>query len=476
MAGWSYTLQVAPDDCTGCGICVDICPTRSKEAVKRKAINMEPKLDHLAQERSSYEFFLTLPETRPPWDTIDTIKGSQLRMPLFEYSGACAGCGETPYLKLLSQLYGDHLLVANATGCSSIYGGNLPSTPWAQNRAGQGPAWANSLFEDNAEFGLGMRLALDAQSDLAHALVRALRGEIGEILADALLEAPQKSDEQIRKQRKRVAELKSILAQIGTQRALQLLAVADSLITRSVWIVGGDGWAYDIGYGGLDHVLSSGRNVNILVLDTEVYSNTGGQASKSTQRGAVAKFAAAGKSSGKKDLGMIAMAYGNVYVAQVAMGANPVQTARTFQEAASWPGTSLIIAYSHCIAHGIDMATGMSHQRDAVKSGYLTLYHYDPRLGMGGASQPLKLDSRKPTMPVENFTMKQGRYAMLAQADPARAKQLLKEAQSDADARWNLYEQVAGVQRTVTEDGKPDAQGDILVSNEPDPSPKEEQS
>jgi pyruvate-ferredoxin/flavodoxin oxidoreductase len=454
MDGWAYTLQVAPDDCTGCGICVDICPTRSKEEAKHKAINMEPKLDHLAAERRNYEFFLALPETRPSWDTIDLLKGSQLRMPLFEYSGACAGCGETPYLKLLSQLYGDHLLVANATGCSSIYGGNLPSTPWAQNRAGQGPAWANSLFEDNAEFGLGMRLALDAQRDLAQALVRALRGEIGESLSDALLEAPQESDEQIRKQRKRVAELKSILSQIESPRAQQLLAVADSLIIRSVWIVGGDGWAYDIGYGGLDHVLASGRNVNILVLDTEVYSNTGGQASKSTQRGAVAKFAAAGKSSGKKDLGMIAMAYGNVYVAQVAMGANPMHTARTFQEAASWPGPSLIIAYSHCIAHGIDMTTGMSHQREAVKSGYLTLYHYDPRLGMDGATQPLKLDSRKPTMPIERFTMKEGRYAMLAQADPERARQLMISAQADADARWNLYEQMAGVHRTVTRHGK----------------------
>jgi pyruvate-ferredoxin/flavodoxin oxidoreductase len=476
MAGWAYTLQVAPDDCTGCGICVDICPTRSKEALKRKAINMEPKLDHLEQERSSYEFFLTLPETRPPWDTIDALKGSQLRLPLFEYSGACLGCGETPYLKLLSQLYGDHLLVANATGCSSIYGGNLPSTPWAQNSDGQGPAWANSLFEDNAEFGLGMRLALDAQRDLAQALVRALRAEIGEDLSTALLDAPQTSDQQIREQRERVKQLKTILPRIKSVQAQQLLAVADSLIIRSVWIVGGDGWAYDIGYGGLDHVLASGRNVNILVLDTEVYSNTGGQASKSTQRGAVAKFAAAGKSSGKKDLGMIAMAYGNVYVAQVAMGANPMQTARTFQEAASWPGPSLIIAYSHCIAHGIDMATGMSHQRDAVKSGYLTLYHYDPRLGMGGASQPLKLDSRKPTMPVERFTMNEGRYAMLAQADPARAKQLLKEAQSDADARWNLYEQVAGVQRTVTEDGKPDADGAGAPAAAPAPSSKEEQS
>ncbi|OGA32799.1 MAG: pyruvate:ferredoxin (flavodoxin) oxidoreductase [Betaproteobacteria bacterium RIFCSPLOWO2_12_FULL_64_23] len=473
LEGWAYTLQVAPDDCTGCGICVDICPTRSKEMVKHKAINMEPKLEHLELERRNYEFFLSLPETRPPWDTIDALKGSQLRTPLFEYSGACAGCGETPYVKLLSQLYGDHLLVANATGCSSIYGGNLPSTPWAQNSDGQGPAWANSLFEDNAEFGLGMRLALDAQRDLAQALVRELHAEIGDGLSTALLEAPQESDQQIRAQRERVKELKTILSRLGSQRAQQLLAVADSLITRSVWIVGGDGWAYDIGYGGLDHVLASGRNVNILVLDTEVYSNTGGQASKSTQRGAVAKFAAAGKSSGKKDLGMIAMAYGNVYVAQVAMGANPMHTVRTFQEAASWPGPSLIIAYSQCIAHGIDMATGMSHQREAVKSGYLTLYHYDPRLGMGGASQPLKLDSRKPTMPVERFTMKEGRYAMLVQADPERAKQLMKTAQSDADARWRLYEQVAGVQRTVTEDGKSGPNGDAVAAAAPAPDPKE---
>ena len=476
LDGWAYTLQVAPDDCTGCGICVDICPTRSKEMVKRKAINMEPKLDHLEAERRNYEFYLTLPETRPPWDTIDALKGSQLRLPLFEYSGACAGCGETPYVKLLSQLYGDHLLVANATGCSSIYGGNLPSTPWAQNRDGQGPAWANSLFEDNAEFGLGMRLALDAQRDLAQALVRELRAEIGDGLATALLETPQESDLQIREQRERVRALKVVLSRLGSPRARQLLAVADSLITRSVWIVGGDGWAYDIGYGGLDHVLASGRNVNILVLDTEVYSNTGGQASKATQRGAVAKFAAAGKSSGKKDLGMIAMAYGNVYVAQVAMGANPMHTVRTFQEAASWPGPSLIIAYSHCIAHGIDMATAMSHQREAVKSGYLTLYHYDPRLGMGGATQPLKLDSRKPTMPVERFTMKEGRYAMLAQADPARANLLMKASQSDADARWRLYEQIAGVQRAVAEAGASEQGGGIAAPAAAAPTPTEDQS
>jgi pyruvate-ferredoxin/flavodoxin oxidoreductase len=454
LDGMLYSLQVAPDDCTGCGACVDVCPSRSKQAVKHKAINMSPKLEHLERERANYDFFLGLPEVRPPFESIDGLRGSQLRQPLFEYSGACSGCGETPYLKLLSQLYGDRLMIANATGCSSIYGGNLPTTPYSKNADGQGPAWANSLFEDNAEFGLGMRLAVDAQRELAHYLVRELRGEIGDELADGLLGAPQDTDAEIKAQRERVKQLKGILGGLRFPEAGRLLAVADSLIVRSVWIVGGDGWAYDIGYGGLDHVLASGRNVNILVLDTEVYSNTGGQASKSTPRGAVAKFAAAGKPIGKKDLGMIAMAYGNVYVAQVAMGANPVQTVRTFQEAASWHGPSLIIAYSHCIAHGIDMATGFSHQRDAVKSGYLTLYHYDPRLGMGGSDQPLKLDSRKPTQPLEQFVMKEGRYAMLAQADPARAKQLLKQAQHDADARWQLYEQVAGVHRVVTEEGQ----------------------
>ena len=440
--------------------------------VKHKAINLEPKLDHLETERRNYDFFLSLPEARPPFETIDLLKGSQLRQPLFEYSGACSGCGETPYLNLLSQLYGDHLLIANATGCSSIYGGNLPTTPYAQNRDGQGPAWSNSLFEDNAEFGLGMRLALDAQRDLAQLLVRELRGKIGEARAKSLLEAPQDNDEQIREQRERVKQLKAILSKERDPKAGQLLAVADSLIARSVWIVGGDGWAYDIGYGGLDHVLASGRNVNILVLDTEVYSNTGGQASKATPRGAVAKFAAAGKPIGKKDLGMIAMAYGNVYVAQVAMGANPMQTVRTFREAASWTGPSLIVAYSHCIAHGIEMSIGMSHQRDAVKSGYLTLYHFDPRLGMHGADQPLKLDSRKPTVPLEQFTMKEGRFAMLAHADPARAKMLSKMAQTAADARWQLYEQVAGVHRKVTDEHAQDGSGAEAAATST-PGPKE---
>jgi pyruvate-ferredoxin/flavodoxin oxidoreductase len=459
LEGLMYTLQVAPEDCTGCGACVDVCPSRSKQVVKHKAINMAPKLEHLEAERANYEFFLSLPEVRPSFEKIDGLRGSQLRQPLFEYSGACSGCGETPYLKLLSQLYGDHLVIANATGCSSIYGGNLPTTPYSKNANGQGPTWANSLFEDNAEFGLGMRLALDAQQELAQSLVRQLRDAIGAELADALVGAPQDDDAQIKAQRERVKQLKAKLATLRVPEAARLLAVADSLVTRSVWIVGGDGWAYDIGYGGLDHVLASGRNVNILVLDTEVYSNTGGQASKSTPRGAVAKFAAAGKSIGKKDLGMIAMAYGNVYVAQVAMGANPVHTVRTFQEAAAWNGPSLIIAYSHCIAHGIDMTTGFSHQRDAVKSGYLTLYHYDPRLGMGGADLPLKLDSRKPTIPLDQFTMKEGRFAMLTQADPVRAKMLGKQAQAEADARWQFYEQVAGVHRVIATatEGEPEA-------------------
>jgi pyruvate-ferredoxin/flavodoxin oxidoreductase len=476
LDGMMYSLQVAPDDCTGCGACVDVCPSRSKQVVKHKAINMAPKLEHLDAERANYEFFLGLPEVRPSFDTIDGLRGSQLRQPLFEYSGACSGCGETPYIKLLTQLYGDRLMIANATGCSSIYGGNLPTTPYSQNAEGQGPAWANSLFEDNAEFGLGMRLAVDAQRGLAQILVRELRGEIGEELAEALLSAPQENDGEIKAQRERVRQLKGILSGLRFPEAGRLLAVADCLVVRSVWIVGGDGWAYDIGYGGLDHVLASGRNVNILVLDTEVYSNTGGQASKSTPRGAVAKFAAAGKPIGKKDLGMIAMAYGNVYVAQVAMGANPVQTVRTFQEAASWPGPSLIIAYSHCIAHGIDMTTGFSHQRDAVKSGYLTLYHYDPRLGMGGGDQPLKLDSRKPTQALEQFVMKEGRYAMLAQSDPARAKQLFKAAQHDADARWQLYEQVAGVHRVVTEEGHVATADSAATGKDKPAEPKSEEA
>ena len=373
------TIQVAPDDCTGCGVCVDVCPAKSKEVVKHKAINMEPKLPHLERERANFEFFLAIPEIDRTTVKIDSVKGSQLLQPLFEFSGACAGCGETPYLKLMSQLFGDRAVIGNATGCSSIYGGNLPTTPWAKNPDGRGPAWNNSLFEDTAEFGLGLRMAIDQKRDYAEYLLAQLSGEIGDEFVKELIESPQTNEVEIAEQRQRVAMLHQRLATLNSPDAARLLTVAETLVKRSVWIVGGDGWAYDIGYGGLDHVLSVGRDVNMLVLDTGVYSNTGGQASKATFRGAVAKFASGGKAARKKDLGMMAVAYGNVYVGQVAMGANPAQTIRTFQEAESYPGPSLILAYSHCIAHGINMTTSMTHQKDAVSSGFWPLYRYDPR-------------------------------------------------------------------------------------------------
>jgi pyruvate-ferredoxin/flavodoxin oxidoreductase len=459
LEGYAFTVQLAPDDCTGCGVCVDVCPARSKTSVKHKAINMAPKEAHLEVERAAWDFYVALPTPRPTFDVLDPIKASQLREPLFEFSGACAGCGETPYLKLVTQLFGDRMLVANATGCSSIFGGNLPTTPWAQDASGRGPAWANSLFEDNAEFGLGMRLAVDAQRDLAMTLVQRLRHRIGEPLATeilgAALAADAGDDDAVAPQRARVAALKALLASVSGDEAAdagRLLDVADALVPRSVWIVGGDGWAYDIGSGGLDHVLASGRDVNVLVLDTEVYSNTGGQASKATPRGAVAKFAAAGKAIGKKDLGMIAMAYGNVYVAQIAMGASPLQTVKVMREAASWRGPSLVIAYSHCIAHGIDMETAMTHQRDAVRSGYWPLYHFDPRQGMGEHDTPLVLDSRAPKMAFKEFAAKEGRFAMLTRAHPERADDLFELAQADIDSRWRLYEQMAGVHRTVPDD------------------------
>jgi pyruvate-ferredoxin/flavodoxin oxidoreductase len=387
------------------------------------------------------------------------VKGSQLLQPLFEYSGACAGCGETPYLKLMSQLFGDRALIANATGCTSIYGGNLPTTPWAVNAEGRGPAWCNSLFEDNAEFGLGFRLAVDQQEEYARHLLGRLAAKVGLELATAILGAAQDKEDDIGAQRPRVAQLKERLAALGDQdEARQLLAVADALVRRSVWIVGGDGWAYDIGFGGLDHVLASGRDVNILVLDTEVYSNTGGQASKSTPRAAVAKFAADGKAIGKKDLGMIAVDYGNVYVAQVAMGANPLQTLKAFQEAESYRGTSLILAYSHCIAQGCEMSTAMGHQKEAAASGYWPLYRYDPRLG-GPGKHPFHLDSRKPTLPFKEFAMKEARYAMLTRSNPTRAERLLALAQRDIDERWHFYEQMAGVERAV-----PDLMGGEVAS------------
>jgi pyruvate-ferredoxin/flavodoxin oxidoreductase len=445
------TIQVAPDDCTGCGVCVDVCPAKSKEVVKHKAINMSPKEEHLKRERANFEFFLRIPELDRAGLKVETVKGSQLLEPLFEFSGACAGCGETPYLKLMSQLFGDRALIANATGCSSIYGGNLPTTPWSVNAEGRGPSWNNSLFEDNAEFGLGLRLAVDARRDYAEHLARQLAPQLGGDLVEAVLHARQSTEAEIRQQRERLAEIRRRLANIGGEQAARLLPLVNMLEHHSVWIVGGDGWAYDIGFGGLDHVLSSGRNVNILVLDTGVYSNTGGQMSKATPRAAIAKFAAGGKPSRKKDLGMIAVAYGNVYVAQVAMGSNPAQTIRAFLEAESYPGPSLLLAYSHCIAHGINMATSMTHQKDVVQSGLWPLYRYDPRLAHKG-EHPFHLDSHKPTLPFEKFAQQEARFAMLARSDPEHARRLFELAQNDIDDRWHYYEQMAGVEREIPEE------------------------
>jgi pyruvate-ferredoxin/flavodoxin oxidoreductase len=378
------------------------------------------------------------------------VKGAQALQPLFEFSGACAGCGETPYLKLLTQLFGDRIVVANATGCSSIFGGNLPTTPWSQNADGRGPAWSNSLFEDNAEFGLGLSLGLDAERSVAARLLERLRDRLDPTLVDSIIGAEQDSEAAIRAQRDRVARLKDALGRLNgaeSADAAHLAVVVDSLVRKGVWIVGGDGWAYDIGFGGLDHVLSSGRNVNILVLDTEVYSNTGGQASKATPRGAVAKFAASGKSVGKKDLGAIARAYGNVYVAQIAIGANDLQTTKALLEADAWPGPSLVIAYSTCIAHGIDMATSMSHQKDAVRSGYWPLYRFQP--GHDDDGHPFRLDSKAPSIPVSDFVGSEARFAILTRTHPDRAKELLALEQADVDERWRYYEQLAAMARTV---------------------------
>ncbi len=454
---YSLTIQVAPDDCTGCRVCVDVCPARSKEVAKHKAINMEPKLPHLEAERANFDYFLSLPEADRTHVPADTIKGSQLLEPLFEFSGACAGCGETPYLKLLTQLFGDRLLVANATGCSSIYGGNLPTTPWTVDDQGRGPAWSNSLFEDNGEFGLGMRLAVNQKTDYAQTLLRELQGDLDPRLVENLLEDyPVITEEAIAARRELIEQLRTQLRKLDSHRAAELNQLADSLVPRSVWVVGGDGWAFDIGFGGLDHVLASGFNVNVLVLDTGVYSNTGGQSSKATPRAAVAKFAARGKSIRKKDLGMLAVAYGNVYVAQIAMGANPNQTLKVFQEAESYPGPSLILAYSHCIAHGIDISTSMTHQKDAVRSGFWPLYRYDPRLAYAG-EQPFRLDCRKPSMPFAQFAAKEGRFAILSRSDPERSARLMELAQRDIDDQWHYYEQLAGVERDMT-NGEEDSQ------------------
>jgi pyruvate-ferredoxin/flavodoxin oxidoreductase len=449
-----YTLQVAPEDCTGCRLCVEACPVKNKSETRLKAINMQPQAPLRDQERANWDFFLGLPEADRSTLRPDSIKDVQLLEPLFEFSGACAGCGETPYLKLLSQLFGDRALIANATGCTSIYGGNLPTTPWASNCEGRGPAWSNSLFEDNAEFGLGMRLALDKQAEYAGELLLRLAGVVGEDLVKALLEADQHSEDGIRRQRERVRLLKERLAGLDTPDARDLLTVADTLVKKSVWIVGGDGWAYDIGFGGVDHVLASGRDVNLLVLDTEVYSNTGGQMSKATPRGAVAKFAAGGKQAPKKDLALMAMTYGTVYVARVAMGANDGHTARAFLEAEAHPGPSLILAYSHCIAHGYDMAHGLEQQKAAVLSGHWPLMRYNPGLVREGKN-PLQLDSKAPALPLRKYVYNETRYTMLAQSDPAEAERLLGQAQEDVQARWRLYEHWAAMPAAPCREGKP---------------------
>ncbi len=449
--GMVMTIQVAPEDCNGCGTCADYCPAHSKQVAKHRSIDMTPKNGSFEQEKANWEFFKSIPEFERTQVKVGTIKGSQMLQPLFEFSGACAGCGETPYLKLLTQMFGDRILVANATGCSSIYGGNLPTTPWAVNGDGRGPAWANSLFEDNAEFGLGMRLALDNLGVTARRLLTELEPEVGSELVAAILGADQSTESGIATQRRKVAELRDRLESSTSPRAATLADLVDHLVRKSVWIIGGDGWAYDIGYGGLDHVLASGRNVKIVVLDTEVYSNTGGQASKSTPRAAIAKFAAAGKRTAKKDLGLIASTYGNVYVAQIAMGADNAQTVKAFAEAEAHDGPSLIIAYSTCIAHGIEMSTGMSHMKEAVDSGYWPLYRFDPSRGSTG-EHPFLLDSRTPSIPLRDFAAKEGRYSLLARSKPELSERLMKLAQDDVTERWHLYEQMAGVERHAPDD------------------------
>jgi pyruvate-ferredoxin/flavodoxin oxidoreductase len=449
-----YTLQVSPEDCTGCRLCVEVCPVKSKSEAKHKAINMAHQPPLRENGSANWEFFLSLPELDRGLLSHTQVKDVQLLEPLFEFSGACAGCGETPYIKLLTQLFGDRAVIANATGCSSIYGGNLPSTPYTKNAAGRGPAWSNSLFEDNAEFGLGMRLALDKQAEYARALVSRLSVHIGAALSQEILAADQSTEAGIAAQRERVDALKGILSDASSMESRDLLAVCDSLIKKSLWIVGGDGWAYDIGFGGLDHVLSSGANVNILVLDTEVYSNTGGQMSKATPRGAVAKYAAAGKSTAKKDLALEAISYGDVYVARVAMGGNDMHTLKAFQEAESFNGPSLIIAYSHCIAHGYDMALGMKQQKAAVLSGYWPLMRYDPRVRQQGKN-PFQLDSRAPTVPLRDYIYAEARYSMLARSDPETARALLRLAEDDVARRWEIYEDRAAMHESDLGRGEP---------------------
>jgi pyruvate-ferredoxin/flavodoxin oxidoreductase len=442
--GLKYTIQVAPEDCTGCTLCVMVCPAKDKSNPKHKALDMHPQRPLREAERANYAFFLDLPEVDRAAVKPD-IKSTQFLEPLFEYSGACAGCGETPYVKLLTQLFGDRAMIANATGCSSIYGGNLPTTPYTTNRDGRGPTWSNSLFEDNAEYGFGFRLAVDKHADQARELVKKLAGAgvLGSALAGALLAADQTTEAGIQAQRARVAEARKAIAARTDFDATRLDQLADYLVKKSIWIVGGDGWAYDIGYGGLDHVFAMNRDVNILVLDTEVYSNTGGQQSKATPMAAAAKFAMAGKATPKKDLGMMAMVYGNVYVAKVAFGAKDAQTVKAFLDAESYPGTSLIIAYSHCIAHGYDMAYGLEQQKLAVDAGYWPLYRYDPRRVTEGQN-PLVLESGAPKIDLGKFVRNEARFRMVEQSFPERFKRLLEAAQIEVRQRFAMYETLAG--------------------------------
>ena len=438
-----YTLQIYTEDCTGCALCTEVCPAISPKQSGVKAINMKTKPADLTQDREAIRFFESLPVNNRSRVDFSSVRGTQFLEPLFEFSGACAGCGETPYVRLLSQLFGDRLLVANATGCSSIYGGNLPTTPWTINAEGRGPAWSNSLFEDNAEFGLGYRLAADQHLSLARRLTQEIRGTLKvPALTDEILNAPQLTESEIRRQRERVASLKAELLQREDEAAKELLSVIDHLVRRSIWIVGGDGWAYDIGSGGLDHVLASGRNVNVLVLDTEVYSNTGGQSSKATPLGAVAKFAAAGKTVAKKDLALQAIAYGNVYVARIAMGANPQQTLLAFREAEAYPGPSLILAYSHCIAHGINMQKGLQQQDNAVASGYWPLVRYNPALRKTD-SNPFVLDSPRPRIKFRRYAENELRYKLLSRTHPTEYEHLMQMAQEVVQQKWEIYEEMA---------------------------------
>jgi pyruvate-ferredoxin/flavodoxin oxidoreductase len=466
-----YTLQVSPEDCTGCALCVEVCPVKSKSEAKHKAINMAPQAPLREPESKNWEFFLSIPEFDRSRLSPSQVKDVQLLEPLMEFSGACAGCGETPYIKLLTQLFGDRLLIANATGCSSIYGGNLPTTPYTTNASGCGPAWSNSLFEDNAEFGLGMRLAADQQTVYARHLVETLADALGGELARAILEADQSKESGITAQRDRVAELNRRLAAMDTNEARDLLAVTGSLVRKSVWIVGGDGWAYDIGFGGLDHVLATGANVNLLVLDTEVYSNTGGQMSKATPRGAVAKFAMGGKRTAKKDLAMEAISYGNVYVARVAMGGGDTHTVKAFLEAEAFNGPSLIIAYSHCIAHGYDMVFGMNQQKAAVLSGYWPLMRYSPALNLEGKN-PFQLDSKPPSIPLKDYVYQEARYTILARTNPDVAAQLLREAEEDVQRRWLVYESRASMTGSSAGNGKRledvSQKPELVVAGEPE--------